>query len=401
MEHYQRRVTGAAALAFQDDTSKLTRDYLAMQDQLAAVATELLRARKARVDELLEKERFAARLAQLLQVLPGAVIVLDRDGIVVECNTAAVDLLGRPLVGQTWSEIVARITGPCAASRGELRLRDGRCLSLARRTLEQENGEIMLLMDISEAERLQAIVQRQNRLSAMGEMTARLAHQIRTPLTSALLYLSQLEHGGAIPSDGDGRFLQKSLQRLRDLESLVDDMLIFAGGVNDAQEDVDLADCVARVVETARPQVADSIGIRVEVTATDNRIIGHAAAIQSAVLNLLMNAVAVSPVGTDVVITVDSSIDEVKVSVRDHGPGVPVEFHDRLFEPFFSTRSQGTGLGLAVVNSVAQAHGGRVAIHDLPDGAEFVILLPRTVAIAQTPLASTSLPIVAESHACV
>ena len=398
MEHYQRRVTGAAALAFQDDTSKLTRDFLAMQDQLASVATELLRARKARVDELLEKERFADRLAQLLQVLPGAVVVLDRDGIVVECNTAAVDLLGRPLVGQTWSEIVIRITGPCAASRGELRLRDGRCLSLARRPLEQENGEIMLLMDISEAERLQAIVQRQNRLSAMGEMTARLAHQIRTPLTSALLYLSQLEHGGASGAGGDGRFLQKSLQRLRDLESLVDDMLIFAGGVSDTQEDVDLADCVTRVVETAKPQVPDSIGIRVEVTGIDNRIAGHAAAIQSAVLNLLMNAIAVSPAGTDVILTVDGSIDQVSISVRDHGPGVPEEFHDRLFEPFFSTRSQGTGLGLAVVNSVAHGHGGRVEIHDLPDGAEFVIRLPRTVALTQTPLASTSLPVATEPY---
>ncbi len=366
--------------AFGDKTATLTRDYLAMQDQLSAVATELLRARKSRVDELLEKERLGDRLATLLEVLPGALLVLDGEGIIIECNRSSIELFGKPLTGVTWSELLLRVSADKSQSQGELRLKDGRCLSLARRSLPSESGEILLLMDISETERLQSLLQRQNRLSAMGEMSARLAHQIRTPLSAAVLYLSQIQQDISTQTSADQKlssFANSALARLRDLEVLVDDMLIYAGGVNEVNDEVDLTDLAASVIETLTPQY--DIGIRLELAPSISpiHIKGNFHALHSALLNVVTNALQVTEDEQSLVsVSVSVEANTARISVCDQGPGIPSEFYDRIFEPFFSTRSQGTGLGLAVVHSVVSAHGGNVEVHDLTDGAQVSLNFP-------------------------
>ncbi len=380
MNQIQQQSLSATLDAFDEKTEALTRDYMAMQDQLSAVATELLRARRSRVDELLEKERLASRLAKLLEVLPGAVLVLDRAGIIIECNRSAVTLFGKPLTGATWSELIERVAAAGHQSHGELRLNDGRCLSLARTSLESEDAEILLLMDISETERLQQLVQRQNRLSAMGEMSARLAHQIRTPLAAAVLYLSQIQQTAIQDSDASEtqhRFAMNALGRLRDLEVLVDDMLIYAGGVSDINQAVDMCELTRSVVATLEPQLNRDMTIVMSVPDQPVHIQGAQHALHSALLNVVTNALQANNKRGEVRISVSASEDAVRVLVRDQGPGIPEEFYDRIFEPFFSTRSQGTGLGLAVVHSVVSAHGGQVEVHDLADGAEFVLDFPR------------------------
>jgi len=107
--------------------------YAAFRREVRALNRQLAEARSQRVEQLLEKERLGNRLALLLESLPGAVIVLDGEGIIVECNTRGVELLGRPLIGLTWAEVVGREFGTVRDSGGELRLPDGRWLALSRR----------------------------------------------------------------------------------------------------------------------------------------------------------------------------------------------------------------------------------------------------------------------------
>ncbi len=378
MDQLASRVAATRLDNFEDTTDSLTRDYLVMQDQLAAVASELLQARRERVGELLEKERLAGRLAQLLEIMPAAVLVADAEGIVIESNRFAGDLLGRPLVGRTWAEIVARLAAPVAGSSGELRLNDGRCLALARRSLAHEDGELLLLTDISETTRLQALVERQNRLSSMGEMSARLAHQVRTPLAAATLCLSQLDAAAAtLPADAR-KYVSRSLRRLGDLRSLIDDMLMFARGGPAQMDRVDLA-AVVRAAMATCAEAAGTVPLRFD-TAGPVTVHGARQALHGAIVNLLNNALAHSPPDGEVLLKIGRSGGEVRLSVCDSGPGVPLEFQDRIFEPFFSTRSQGTGLGLAVVQTVATAHGGRIEVADRPDGAEFTLTLPAAAA---------------------
>ncbi len=352
----------------------------ALDARLAALADELLETRRRRVDELLEKERLADRLAKLVDVMPGALLVLDPSDVILECNPAALALLGRPLIGCTWTEILERAT-PCPGHRKRFRLADGRFISVEQTNLDHEDGTLLLITDITEAEQLASLVEQQNRLAAMGEMSARLAHQVRTPLAAALLYLTQLKKRDT-GSREDARYVEQSLRRLRDLEALINDMLIFAGGQRDQHRSFDLADALEDALETIGPQLDDPFQIRMEGETGGLPISGNQRALQSAIVNLLENAIEANDAHDAVTVSLSNTPTHAILRIRDQGPGVPDEFADRIFEPFFSTRSTGTGLGLAVVHSVVQAHGGNVEVDDVGDGAEFVVELPLRQPIA-------------------
>src|SRR5690606_13169564 len=123
-----------------------------------------------------------------LDILPGGVVVLDGRGRVIEANPLALELLGEPLLGVFWREVIQRSFAPRADDGHEISLQDGRRLSLATRSLAGEPGQLILLTDLTETRRLQDELARHARLSALGRMVASLAHQIRTPLSTALLY---------------------------------------------------------------------------------------------------------------------------------------------------------------------------------------------------------------------
>ncbi len=357
--------------------------YAAFQREVLALNRQLAEARSGRMQQLLEKERLGNRLALLLESLPGAVIVLDGEGIVVECNTRAVELLDRPLIGLTWAEVVEREFGAVRDSGGELRLPDGCWLALSRQPLGCEPGEILLLTDVTETRRLQETAERQSRLSSMGEMTARLAHQIRTPLASALLYVSQIEQSTA-DDELTRRFAGRAITKLRELEQMINDMVVFAGGGRGTAEDFAVAGLLEDVAEAAAPDLPATAAVAVVLADPGLRMSGNRPALAGALGNLVQNALQVAGEAARVELgAARTDAGEVWLTVTDNGPGVDEALRERIFEPFFTTRRQGTGLGLAVVRSVAAAHGGSVSVENHGDGATFLLRLPGT---AGTPL---------------
>ncbi|WP_405239161.1 sensor histidine kinase [Lentisalinibacter orientalis] len=360
--------------------------YAALQREVLTLNRQLAEARSERVEQLLEKERLGNRLALLLESLPGAVIVLDGDGIIVECNNRAVELLGRPLIGLTWAEVVDREFGAVRDSAGELRLPDGRWLALSRRSLAPETGEILLLTDVTETRRLQETAERQSRLSSMGEMTARLAHQIRTPLASALLYVSQIEQGATEPAL-TRRFAGRAIAKLRELEQMINDMVVFAGGGRGPAERFPVAGLLEDVAEAAAahtPGDAEAAVVTVVMAEPGLTMSGNRPALAGALSNLVQNALQMAGDAARVELgAARTDAGEIWLTVTDNGPGVDESLRDRIFEPFFTTRRQGTGLGLAVVRSVAGAHGGSVSVENHGDGATFLLRLP---AVADQPL---------------
>lgn len=350
--------------------------YAAFRREVRALNRQLAEARSQRVEQLLEKERLGNRLALLLESLPGAVIVLDGEGIIVECNTRGVELLGRPLIGLTWAEVVGREFGTVRDSGGELRLPDGRWLALSRRPLGPEPGEILLLTDVTETRRLQETAERQSRLSSMGEMTARLAHQIRTPLASALLYVSQIEQSTA-DDELTRRFAGRTIAKLRELEQMINDMVVFAGGGRGGEEQFPLAGLLEDVAEAAAPNLRGEADVAVVMADPGLRMSGNRPALAGALNNLVQNALQVAGETARVELgAARTDAGEIWLTVTDNGPGVDETLRERIFEPFFTTRRQGTGLGLAVVRSVAAAHGGSVAVENHGAGATFLLRLP-------------------------
>lgn len=216
---------------FNQVSSQLSQSYSLLEARVSELKGELAVVSAQRIDELSEKERLANRLQNLLDLLPGGVIVIDGQGLVREANPAACELLGEPLIGQLWRQVIARSFAPRKDDGHEVSLRDGRRLSIATRSLDAEPGQLVLLNDLTETRRLQDQLARHERLSSLGRMVASLAHQIRTPLSAAMLYAGHLaDNEQALSAQTRQRFAATLKERLHELEHQVRDMLVFARG---------------------------------------------------------------------------------------------------------------------------------------------------------------------------
>ena len=363
---------------FNQHSTQLEQSYRELQLRVERLTAQLVEAQSARLDELIEKERLSQRLALLLDSLPGAIIVIDGDGVIQEQNGEALTLLNEPLHGCLWAEVVRREVREGGSEDGNIQLRDGRWFSLSRRPLNDEPGEILLLSDITESRQISALRQRRERLTSIGEMTAEFAHEVRTPLASAMLYVSQLES----PSERDRRIVEKVSERLNDLGRMVNDMLGFAAGGRRADDAVDVRTLLDSVAQTLSGQLHNDTavvyllnGTAVSRCGEDTiRFAANADALKGALINLVMNAEQAG--AKDIQVGAWRDDDAVYFTVTDDGPGIADDVLPRLFEPFFTTRPQGTGLGLAVVRDVAKAHGGDVVASSLSRGARFTLRLP-------------------------
>lgn len=229
----------------------------------------------------------------------------------------------------------------------------------------------------AETQRLRAEAERNERLAAMGEMAAQLAHQLRTPLAAALLYAGNLENPD-LPEASRLVIAQKTVARLKHLERLIQDMLLFARGEVLGRENFALGELMAELALTFEP-LARSRGVEFRVAAVDTEAIltGNRKAIAGALTNLLENGLqAVDPEKGQIVLAVQRTETHWLFSVKDNGRGMEPDVVARLFQPFFTTRNEGTGLGLAIARGVARAHGGGIDVVSSPGaGTEFLMTI--------------------------
>jgi two-component system sensor histidine kinase FlrB len=309
-------------------------------------------------------------LQQILAALPAAVIILDANGNIIDCNNHALDFLGEPLLGWQWREVSLRSLQSAQNSPHEAQLRDGRQVSITRNLLSANGEQLILLSDVSEVRNLQDAMARHQHLTAMGEMVAGLAHQVRTPLATAILYASH-----TVKPELDElkrrQFSAKILERLHYLERQVNDMLIFARQGR-LQMQHFLASALLSCLEDAMESHPGLI--RIDNRSENLWLLGNQDALRGALLNLLNNAVEAGATEVDVRITADN--DQLSLVIEDNGPGISAEQQLRIFEPFFTTKASGTGLGLAVVQSVVNAHRGTLNCESqLGSGTRFIISL--------------------------
>ena len=364
---------------FNRASEQLAATYAGLQHQVASLTQELAIANGELKRQYLEKEALSQRLTALLAALPAGVVVVDPGERVIEANPAAQAMLGAPLLGLAWPVAQACTLCPTATvGEWETTIHAAPLrLALSTNVLLGTGGQILLFHDITQPHALQVELARHQRLSAMGEVAARLAHQLRTPLATALLYASQLSQPQLDPVERV-RFGDKVVARLKHLEHLIQDMLLFVRGEAGGRDVLAVADLLADLQQVMEPQMLErGLVFVVEHGATEARILGSREALTGALVNLLENAMQNSSQGARVTLSSRKENEHVWLRVVDTGPGIDPAMLDRLFEPFFTTRQEGTGLGLAIVRGVAQAHGGEVAVHSTPgQGAEFALRLP-------------------------
>lgn len=298
------------------------------------------------------------RMEHILQAMPSGVVIINGDGIVTDANPVAIELLGSPLEGLRWLQIINRAFSPQDDDGHEVSLRNGRRVKLAITPLTPEPGQLIVLTDLTETRLLQKNLSHLQRLSALGKMVATLAHQVRTPLSAALLYASNLA-SPKISDDARKRFQGKLVDRLNELEHQVNDMLLMAKG---RQQELDsiltIDEVVDNVLSNCQPIAEQKQCQLMFNNASKQKIRANDAALCSAINNLVMNSLEAG--ANKIVLHAFDTPTALHLDVIDNGKGLDAAMQHKVLEPFFTTKSQGTGLGLAVVQSVVNNHGGRM-----------------------------------------
>lgn len=379
-----------------------------------ALATGLLGDRLRRAGMALgevesELRRLRLDTGDILDTIGTGILTVDAHERLVYVNPAGEELVG--LEGENWpGRPMAEVLGPGSPdlvavlreslererplSRRTARVRrpaGAATLGLSSTVRRGEEGPSVtaIFQDITLAERLAQARRRADRLQAVAEMSASMAHEIKNPLASIRSAVEQFSRPGLDARDQEllKDMVVKESERL---SRLLSDFIDFSRIRKDEVEPVDVASLVVDAVKVVRqnPDVPHEVALRTEGVGREVRVAGDPDILHRAVSNLVLNAAQFSgPDGEVVVSVVDHRSDgepptvgvasPVGISVRDSGPGVPEEELSRIFDPFYTTRKGGSGLGLAVVHRAVEVHDGAIFVENGHDGgAEFTLYLP-------------------------
>jgi two-component system sensor histidine kinase FlrB len=216
----------------------------------------------------------------------------------------------------------------------------------------------VLLNDLTETRHLQDQLARSERLSSLGRMVASLAHQIRTPLSAALIYASHLTEQ-ELPLETQQRFAGRLKERLHELEHQVRDMLVFARGELPLTDRLTPRQLFTALQDAAATHTQD-LQVRWQCDPSEGELLCNRDTLVGALLNLIENAVQACSREPRLKIHAYSRDNMLRLSISDNGSGISAAALARMGEPFFTTKTTGTGLGLAVVTAVTRAHRGGV-----------------------------------------
>ncbi len=374
-------------------SKRLENSYSQLETQSKELKRELGEKNLKLIASLEEKERLEGFLEGILQNLPVGILVVDLKGMIRLANEKAKDLLR-----QGDSELQGRIYTSFdiledIALEGDISHEKRKGRNVYRCTVSSLNGVpdddpgwVIMIEDISKMTRWKALIERQKRLSSMGEMAARIAHEIRNPLGSMELniglLLEELEESNALYP-----LAFRLSSGMRTVTQILSNLLHFAKGTNPHWELLELGGVISEAVEFAYPLLREKdIEVKGNYKESEFKLIGDKVLLRQALLNLILNAVEVmdNKGFLQIIIEIEQEPAEalknsqiIKVLVQDKGKGIPEEDLDRIFDPFFTTKSRGTGLGLAIVNNIVESHRGIVEVESRPgEGSNFIVSLP-------------------------
>ncbi|MFL0809587.1 MAG: PAS domain-containing protein [Agarilytica sp.] len=351
-----------------------------LEQRVEQLTQDLDKTAKEKDAEHEKKQKLASQMRALLNFLPGGVIVLDSKGFVLEANPAANQLLDCELEGRLWRDAIADCFAPKSDDGLEVSTPSGKRISIATSSLGND-GQIILLTDQTETRKLQEHLSKHERLSAMGKMVSALAHQIRTPLSAAILYAGHLCNDD-LSQDKKSSFAAKLFGRLQHMEKQVRDMMLFVKSELPLNDVISLADFEIGLREAAEVVISTSNTACQWSNSHPNKLIKcHREALISAIMNLVNNGIQAS--SNTPILNIEINVIEghrrpyVQIKIIDFGEGLSERALESSKELFYTSKAQGTGLGLSVVQSIARAHGGSFDLSStLGKGTEAIFELP-------------------------
>jgi len=393
-EHKEEFATSAPSTA--NPSAFMAASMQGVIQKLRDQERELERLHKIERERAEKTERLSE---EVTRNMPAGLLVVNATGIISTSNPAAEQVLGiRGLGFRRYSEALGATSGltklvaECLATGKIFRREEvehvppagdtrhlGVTISPIRRGTENISGVICLLTDLTELAALQQRMQLKENLAALGELSAGIAHEFKNALATisgyAQMIRSEASEGEA--SDHAGRILEQT----RNITHVVTEFLKYARPLEISDETVTLQSVVERVVM----EVGEAVpGAKIRCEGTFGDVGGDEGFLRQALLNLGRNAAEAcesAAGGGRVVISGEIVQSEETgfqfISIADNGPGIAADAMAKLFRPFFTTKANGTGLGLAVVQKIIVQHGGQVEARNRREGgAEFIVTLP-------------------------
>lgn len=353
--------------AFSESSDVLAKSYLDLQQEVVRLYEQLEKSEQDKRQEQDKNRILVLQFQQLFESMPVGVLLLNEEGVVVMANPVADRLFNLPLVGQSWGSIVPLSFRPQEDDGHDVSMASGRRVRVETASLGNVPGQLVILVDLTEAYLLQKKLSHHERLSNMGKMVAALAHQIRTPLSSATLYAGHLQKPDLAPVMRQ-TFANKLVDRLANIEKQIRDMLIFSRSEIKLDETVGVSAFIKELTNHCQ-EICDQKNMQLEVSgasfvATDC-IQCNKETLLGALLNLLNNAIDAQSEGGVVQLNWCNNDGYVTLTFKDRGVGMSKAHLEHVQEGFVTTKQHGTGLGLMVVKAIARAHHGQFEIDSI------------------------------------
>jgi two-component system sensor histidine kinase PilS (NtrC family) len=346
-------------------------------------AGERLAQKEARLSDL------EAQSEDVIRCLTSGLITTDLGNRILSFNQAAGEITGlerAAVLGQPLGRVLPALVALAArggATRAEVTAArpDGATVPLGVSVMPLTNrvgavvGWIFNFQNLSELKRMEAAVKRAERMAAIGQLSATMAHEIRNPLASISGAIELLRTGPAL-GDDDRRLMAIVLREVDRLNRLITELLEFARPRPPNRGRIDLRSLVREALSVFEHERGAAITVELLAPAPVT-VDADAAQIHQVVWNLLKNASEAMPDGGQITLALTREEGLASLTVRDQGKGIAQEHRDRIFEPFFTTKTHGTGLGLAMVQRLVHDHGGTIDItSEENQGTTAVVKLP-------------------------
>ena len=351
------------------------------------------------------KEIFSAlkdNVDQLMAKLQDGLVLFARDSRVVLVSAPVESFLGRPrgeLLGRTVQEVFARDTLLGAAlldaferrrtlSQREFDVAGGKHVQVSLDFVQEKNSQIGALLIMRDTESVQRIgdeIEMSRRLSASGRLTRGVAHEVKNPINAIVLHLQLLQNKLAQQEPDTRRHMDIIDSEIRRLDRVVQTLVDFTRPRNLHLEETDLRRLLEDVAQLAAPD-AEQHGVRIDLHLPDQALPVKVDIdlMKQAFLNVVINGVQSMPQGGPLAISARGENGVALAEVQDQGGGIPEDLHEKVFELYFTTKKEGSGIGLAQTYQILQWHYGTVDFESATAGTTFRFQLPMTTAPANS-----------------
>jgi two-component system sensor histidine kinase PilS (NtrC family) len=318
----------------------------------------------------------------ILQSVPSGVVSLDGSRRIVKLNSSAERILGiqaPDVIGKDCEEVLKDLplqSGPGVQTRHVTASGKSLWLACTNTPLLDAGknviGQLLVFTDITELKALEAQAELRKRLSSLGEMAAGIAHELRNPMGVIAGYMRILS--GKVDPESSGT-VEAVKKEVAAMDRIVSDFLSFAKPPGLNLSDVGLLDLVGECVEGVIGEEVDAVRVSLDIDGALS-LKADEVLLRQAFTNLLRNSIEALKSGGEIFVSARSEGDHLDITFSDTGHGIPEGIRVKIFLPFYSTKEQGTGLGLAVVHSIIASHGGSIEAKGGKEGATFRIRLP-------------------------